>query len=56
MTKDSAKNQSELIKFVSPYCFHVSYVNNELGYRSVTTCGKKSENWCTYAFFQNNNG
>ena len=32
MAKDLANTQSELIKFVSSYFLHVSYVNNEIGY------------------------
>ena len=36
MTKELAKNQSELIKFVLSYCLHVSYVNNESGLTALT--------------------
>ena len=43
MAKDLAKNQSELIKFVLSYCLHFSYVYNEIGYCSATTCQIKGD-------------
>ena len=45
MTKDLAKNQSELIKFVLSYYLHVSYLNNESGLIAQSLLVKRSENY-----------